>query len=202
MKSFLVVIAVALFLGMASAQAAVIDFNTLGGANQDSFSSFSENGFTVAATSTGWEVGKLYGDPLPAIFCKGCAPGTLDVTGGAFSFSSFDLGESGGLTTVAFDYTVTGLLAGNTVFTQSGTSSASEGFTEVLSSNSSAVLDSLVISVDPSGFNQDANIDNIVLTPFATTVPEPLTFSIFSAGFLGAVVLKRRRAKTKKAFAV
>jgi hypothetical protein len=168
-----------LILGCGALSAATIDFNTLPGSNGDVFSTYTENGFTIASTAGFWEVGKNFGNPVPDVFCQGCGPGTLEVTGGLFSFSSVDLGNPFISAADPLPYTIMGFLSGIQVLTQTGSLLINPvTFMTVNSVNTSQVLDSLFISIDTSGVPWDGNIDNVVLT--SSTVPEPTSLILLA----------------------
>jgi hypothetical protein len=155
-----------------SADTFTIDFATLGGSNGALFSTYTENGFTVSSTAGAWNVAQVFGNPIPDVFCMGCTPGTLEVTGGLFSFDSVDIGNAS-FTNGAFNFTITGFLGGNQVLTQTGNSPARAGtFETVNSADSSKVLDSLFISINTLG-STDGNVDNIVLTSSRAAGPVP-----------------------------
>ena len=63
------------------------------------------------------------------------------------------------------------------------------GFTDV-----GASIASVTIFAGNDGFD-DIGVDDVCLGP-VTAVPEPLTLSIFGAGFVGAAALRRRKLKT------
>jgi len=149
-----------------SADTFTIDFATLAGSNGDTFSAYTQHGFTVSSTAGAWEVGKSFGNPIPDVFCGGCGPGTLEVTGGQFDFSSVDIGNP---MAPQFPFTITGFLGGIQVLSQTGNSPASLGFETVNSVNTGQLLDQLFISINTTG--SDGNVDNIVLT--TAPVPEP-----------------------------
>ena len=138
----------------ATLTAAVIDFNTLPGNNGDPFTNYSENGFTVSATSGPWSVAKFFGNPIPDVFCFRCSPGILEVTGGQFSFESVDFGNPN---TPPFSYTITGYLSGSQVLLQSGINPAAPNtFATIVSSETSQLLDRLDISIDTA--SSDGNV--------------------------------------------
>jgi len=185
-KGLFFLLSLTLCCGTANA-AAIIDFNTLPGNNGDPFASYTENGFTVASTAGGWKVGKLFGNPIPDVFCPSCGPGTLEVTGGQFLFNSVDIGNPGA---PAFSFTITGFLSGNQVLTETGNSPATLGFETVNSINTSQLLDTLFISINTSA--TDGNIDNIALT--SSGIPEPASLLLFGTALIGLGAFRRRQS--------
>jgi hypothetical protein len=159
--------------------AAVIDFNTLTGNNGDRFLGYSENGFTVSVISGPWSVATLFGNPIPDVFCFLCSVGTLEITGGQFSFESVDFGNPG---VAPFSYTITGYLNGSQVLLQSGVNPAAQkAFATIVSAETSRPLDRLDISINTA--SSDGNVDNIILNP----VPEPLTRTLLLLA-MGALI--------------
>jgi hypothetical protein len=165
--------------------AATIDFVGLPGNNGDPFSTFSEAGFTVNSKVGSWHVAELFGNPIPDIYCPNCSPGTVEVTGGIFNFSSVDLGEA---QPTGFSYEFKGYLGGNLVLDQTGSLTNGVPWTTVASANASTLLDRLDLTINTGGGN-DGNIDNIVLG-----VPEPATLGLLLCG-LGALALCRRQVR-------
>ncbi len=178
-------------MSCAALSAEVVDFAGLPGANGDAFSTYTEGAYTVTNTAGDWEVGKMFGNPIPDLFCGDCGPGTLQLTdgGGAFTFNSVDLGQA---TDNGFGYTLNGFLGGNLVFTESGTASPGHNNFGTYSSSvadSALDIDTLNISLDTTG--NDGNVDNINVSA-STAAPEPGTFALLAAGF-GLVTLARKR---------
>jgi hypothetical protein len=157
-------------LFVVSATASVIDFNTLTGANGDPFSTYSENGFTVTAIQGSWSRAFLFGNPIPAIFCNQCAPGTVAITdGGApFTFASVDLGNA---QSSVDTFIIQGFRLGSMVFSQSGSLTLANSFQTFASIDPTVLMDNLTISLTSSASLFDYNIDNIVVD----AVPEPGT---------------------------
>ncbi len=143
---------------------ATITFDALPGSNTDPFASHSEAGFTVASAEGDWRVAKQFGNPTPDIYCN-CAVGTVSVTadsGNPFRFDSVDLAYS------SASYEITGLLLGNQILSQQGTTGAGTFFVTVPSQQPLNLIDELRISLSP-GTGPGFNIDNINLNP----VPSP-----------------------------
>jgi len=174
-----------------------IDFATLGGNNLDAFSSYVEHGYTVSSTAGAWKVGKLFGNPIPDVFCGGCGPGTLEVTGGTFNFDSVDIGNP---VAPSFGITITGFLAGIQVLTETATSpppGTFGTFETITSNNTSQKLDELFISINTA--TSDGNVDNIVLS---SAVPEPSSVVLLSTVLLGVAFFARKRFARSSVFPV
>jgi len=187
-------IAFAVVLASSSSFAGVIDFNTLTGANGDPFSTYTENGFTVTASSGSWFKAFVYGNPVPDIFLGPVgspSPGTITVTegGGLFSFTSVDFSSNNGDTV----FHITGSLGGITQFTDTGTEAngcPSCHFT-TLTSTSSLKIDTLTIALTPGGGTTSFNVDNIAYS--SGVVPEPGSLLLFGSGVLGLAGILRRK---------
>ncbi|HYZ61467.1 MAG TPA: PEP-CTERM sorting domain-containing protein [Acetobacteraceae bacterium] len=196
MRNYLLAAALLAF-GAPAANATTIDFNALRGGNGKTFTSYTENGFTVSATSGNWQVAK-FGNPKPAIqivFGRAGTPGAVTVTHSAtpFTFSSLDLANAFGLNEdTAVSYSITGFLGTIQEFTQSGILSRT-GFVTVEALQPSTVIDSLVITEAPGRKSSSANIDNIVVQP-AALVPEPVSIAMLGAGLMGVGFVRRKRA--------
>lgn len=179
----------------AHAAPVTINFNTLGGANDSTFSTYSESGFTVSAQSGTWIVASgsgSFGDPEPDIFTE--PSGTLAVTdgGGLFNFDSLDLGfftASDG----SENYTITGFSNGTQVYTQTGSLSdnTSQTFLTLNGTHQSTAITSFTIAL--SGNDDGINVDNIDLNTVAAATPEPSTLALFGTGILGLAGAARRK---------
>jgi hypothetical protein len=191
-----VLASLAAFTLAAHAAPVTINFNTLGGSNDSAFSTYSVSGFTVSKQSGSIFISSgsgNFGDPVPDIFAD--PSGTIAVTdaGGLFNFDSLDLGifnNAGG----AADYTITGFLNGTSVYTQTGSLSASnsETFLTLDGTHQSTAITSFTIALsgNPDGVDVD-NIDLNTVPPAAT--PEPSTLALFGTGLLGLAGAARRK---------
>jgi PEP-CTERM motif len=192
----LVSAALVLVASTAGAHAApvTIDFNTIGGANNSTFSTYSESGFTVISEAGTWFVSSgngSFANPEPDIFTQ--PSGTIAVTdgGGLFNFDTLDLGIFNVAAGGAADYTITGLLNGVAVYTQSG-SSSSQGFVTLNGTHQSTAITSFTIAL--SGNPDGVDVDNIGLnTVAAAATPEPSTLALFGTGILGLAGMARRK---------
>ncbi len=170
----------------AALHAGQIDFSGLPGSDGDPFSNYTENGFSVTATSGSWYQSFSYGNPSPSIFLDATAvnpDGSLTVTSslGDFSFSQVDFSSNNGAT----DYSIQGLLSSVQQFTQTGTEAATNGpytFSTVVSANN-ALIDTLVISLTPSGQAFSFNVDNLAYS-LPGDLPEPSGLALFCVGSL------------------
>jgi ELWxxDGT repeat protein len=163
-----------------ASNASTISFNDLSGhqGDGDPFTTYTEGRFTVTPVTGRWMVmttvsptPDVFGNPPPSIW-EDTFTASLDVTqssGGVFRFDGIDLTRS-------TNYTLTGLLGDQTVFTASGTVPAGPAGFMTVQSTSSATIDRLRISVVRNDV-ETTNIDNIRLgVPVPSeTVPEWLT---------------------------
>ena len=140
------------------------------GADSTPFTSYTDNGFTVAAVSGAWTVSTTYGKPAPYIRLTTpsvlVTDGEVRITaaGSPFSFNSVDLYSS--LTSIS--YALTGLRNGETVFTVADVLPNPMGaFVTVPNPHASDVIDTLLISVTtqaPPCCPNSIGIDNIKVT--------------------------------------
>jgi hypothetical protein len=142
---------------------------SFGGLTGSSFSTYTEFGFTVSATSGNWTVDG-YGNPGPSVIFSASAgstvTGTIQVTAGgaAFSFTSVDLYSS----TTPIPYTITGRRNSTTTFTMAATLPNTFGnFLTVLNPQAADLIDTLVISLSNPAAPCCANpmgVDNIAVS--------------------------------------
>jgi hypothetical protein len=162
-----------------------------------------ENGFTYALVS-----GSLYVSPngRPGQDMEGDGSGgggvlglASNVAGGTFQFVRLDFSAYNIAAGTPGTITVTGLLGGATVGSDSYTLAAVDVFpytnwtSEQAVNLAGRVVDTLLISL-PGSATDDAfydNVDNIQLD--ATSVPEPTSLALLGAGVFGLTVLYRRR---------
>lgn len=189
----------ALLLPLAAQANTVIDFTGVAiSPPAFTFTSFSQGGFTVTAQQSGWTVAPLFGNPGPDISWAQLTTGSVAVTadsGATFTFVGLDMASAARSASHA-DYLITGFLAGNTVFKQSGSVDGNgplPPFVAVASAAAGTAIDTLELSV--LGGTRIAHLDNIVLGPApVATVPEPTQASMFALGVL-ALVTRHRRAR-------
>lgn len=166
----------------------VIDFGGLGGTNGSTFTSYSEDGFTVTKDSGSGCVAKTFGNPVPDVFggpsCDSGSTGVFSISGaGLFSFSSIDFAANNG----TLSYTVEGLIGATTAFTQTGDLLGPSGVFSTIASQHSDSIDTLRMSFRTAGSSW--NFDNIALS----TVPEPSTLALLGLSLAGLAATRRRK---------
>lgn len=201
-----------------SASATTVDFNTLTGAYFSNFSSYTENGFTVATKTGNFYVddgsniqfGKsVLGNPPPDIFADDQRSGkfaeSLTLTkagGGTFNFDSLQISGFNGLPT----YDIAGMMGGSTVYDYAGTLAFGAGGTSGWATLDPGQESQLVTSVTLS-FTQPndtlgqetVDFDNFIVNaaPTGTSpVPEPGSLYLLGSGLLclGGVIRRRLAA--------
>ena len=166
-----------------------ITFDGLPGNNGDTFTSYTEDGLTIAALGGAVFVGKNFGNPIPDLYFGGRQV-VLEITAGGelFDFDSWDFAANNGVTSWA----ISGFNGANETFTASGSDDTSGGgFSFVtLASGTNLAFDRLTFTFDVGGTS--ANFDNFV--GGVDAVPEPSTWALLIAGFgLAGATLRRRR---------
>lgn len=195
------------------ASATTIDFNSLSGAYESAFTSYTENGFTVATRTGHFYVNNGanpgFGDPAPDIFSADNLSGQTaesvvitQVGGGAFTFTSVDLTSF----VVRPSYTLVGMLGSSQVYTLSGltpttTTPMMNDFETFNPGVNGQQVTSVVLGfsqVDPSAM-AGVDLDNFVLngasavTPVVT--PEPGSVVLLGTGVLSLCGMVRRRLR-------
>ncbi len=164
-----------LVVGPPGAGTSTVTFTGLAGTNTTPFTSHSELGYLVEPVSASWLVLATYGRPAPSIqlvktaFDTDLTGAVRVTTGGSFRLATVDLYSS----VTSIPYTLTGTLAGNPVFTATGTVPNTFGnFATVTNPFPAALIDTLIISVTnpatascPTCAGNPVGIDNIVLWP-------------------------------------
>lgn len=204
--AFLVILSVMLWA--TESMAYTIGFNYLPGSNLSSFSSYTENNYTVSARpGDSWFVAKIFGDAIPAIGAgpvyssdQGVSQITVTEGGEQFTFQGLDLSSNvaGGTT-----YTIAGFLGASGVFSETFRIDSINTFeTKLFSSIGNLNIDKLTITGTRAAGVTSFNIDNIragdssvsCATPDPNcTVPEPTSILFFAAGLAGLEIWRRNR---------
>jgi hypothetical protein len=188
----------AMILSVNLAKADVISFSGVP-ADGSAFTTYTEGSFTVVSTTGSWFTSS-FGNPSPSIFdgpIGGPGLATIKVTGVAnFTWASVDYASNNGPSS----YNIQGFLGGVSQFDEIGTLVADGppfGFTTLTGTDSSKVIDTLFITVNPNIAGvpppTSINLDNIVVTTprSAPTVPEPESFVLIGTGLVGLVRFRR-----------
>ena len=173
-------------LGASAANAAVINFGALPGSNGDTYTSYTESGFTLESIAGTAYVGKSYGGPVPSVFFREANEFRLSGTG-TFIFNAIDFASHNG----SADYTITGFLNGGQAWTFGSSIASNIGFVNVLGASATAV-DYVTLMLNANGTS--ANLDNIDVDLQAVPVPEPVSLALFGLALAGAGIARRRRA--------
>jgi hypothetical protein len=157
-----------LFFKLVRANAAIA-FSGLAGNAGSAFTTYTEAGFTVAATAGGWTVSG-YGNPGPSVIFSAAAgttvTGGMQVTAGGatFSFTSIDLYSS----TTPIPYMIMGLRNAAPMFTMTATLPNTFGnFVTVVNPQAAAVIDTLVVNLTNTSAACCSNpmgVDNIAVS--------------------------------------
>jgi hypothetical protein len=199
MQTF-VTFAIALLISTAPASAATITFSGL--LTPSAFTTYTEAGFTVSATSGSWEAITSFGNPAPFIeFLREAdepeISAQIEITAGGapFTFASADIYSS--ITEIPFVFA--GFLNLNPVFTVTGTVPHTFGNFETVNAASVQFSDTLLITLSNPATECCPNpvgIDNIVVNTEAAPIPEPATLLLFSTGL--AFVSARRSVAARR----
>ena len=213
-KVFLPAVALAASLHHA-ASATTIDFNTLTGTYESAFTSYTENGFTIATRSGNFYVDPAgvnpsFGNPAPDIFAADNLSPTqaesLTVTkvgGGAFTLTSFDLEASNANP----NYAIIGSIGTSQVYDVTGSGFMLPATPANLQTYNPGVnalaVTSVVVSFSDVGLDSlnlaGIDLDNFVLNG-ATAVspvvtPEPGSLVFVGTGIMSLCGIMRRRLR-------
>lgn len=177
-------------IACSQADAATITFSGLANGNP-AVTSYSEAGFTFTTIAGTFNGTSGNGAPAPSVFTTN--NGIADVTGGSFTFSSFQGGNGSFNNTPTF--TVTGFLAGNQLYTVTYTGGGAGSFPTFTNGNSTVVVDRVRFAVNGTS----ANLDNIVVNA-VPAVPEPATWFVMLVGFgVTGIAMRRKNTVTRVA---
>mgnify|MGYP001578820317 CR=1 FL=1 len=222
LSRYALLVALLVMLLATETMAYTIGFNSLGGSNLSSFTSYTENGYTVSARAgDNWLVAKIFGNEIPAIVAGPIyspLESQISVTyehGGQFTFQGIDLTSNvaGGTS-----YTIEGFLSTSgivPIFTETVVIHNINTFNtfETSLSDRLELVDRVTITGTPGHGTTSFNIDNIRAglkvsdggsgtglcpSPPCTTepnVPEPGSIVLLAAGLAGIEIWRRRRGE-------
>ena len=177
------------FMAASAASAAIITFDSLMGTNGDVFTSTSESGFDVVATSGDWFEAHVNGNDVPSIFGDS-DEGIVTVTrtdGGTFTLESVEFDDAGFSANLPWE--ITGLLNGSAFFSANG--NATERFERYDNPFADSIFDTLVFTLDGTG-TTSYNIDNINVSAVSAAVPLPASLGLMLFGIAGLGLARRR----------
>jgi hypothetical protein len=169
---------------------------TFTGAPAGSLGTYDVGGYEVKNLSGPWQISATVGNGSPSIVAGkningGTGTSSFQITspgvaGATFDLFSFDILNVGSGSSA---YTLTGFLAGSTVFTFTGTDSVSGWQTITLP----AIDQTYVTRITFSLVNGGNSSTGYALDNFVTVSPEPSSLILFATGILGLAVVARRR---------
>ncbi len=201
MKTVMILAAGLASLVSASAGAQSIQTITFGNLpnGNPSVTSYTENGFTFAATAGSFSGTSGNGAPPPSVYTP-TDSGTASVTnGGLFTFNSVALGN--GAFSGTANFTISGFLDNALLYSFSQAVSPTQFNNYSNTGNTNTAINRLQFVV-----TGDGNIDNIAVAavaPAVAAVPEPAMWGMMTLG-MGAVgyALRRRKVAARVARAV
>ena len=150
-----------------------MDFDTIGGVNNDPYSGHSQGGFTYRPFLVSGGRGTNLETPSRASLGFRASPATVRVTDTPSGVVYFQRRRSGGVNSSTATYTVEGFRNNASVLMAAGPLSTPNVFLNVTSPNSTTVLDRLDITIVYNTVSS-FNIDNIMVHH----VPEPSTLGL------------------------